>query len=126
MAKFMIAHLNNGAGLLKPETARLMHEYRLDVVPGLHRMALGFYEQNINGHRGLAHGGDTTLFHSDLTLFIDDGVGLFVSVNSSGGEGAPRALRERLFDEFGNRYFPGQPVTSKVDAETSKKPSRRC
>jgi len=121
MAKFMIAHLNNGAGLLKPETAKLMHEYRLDVVPGLHRMALGFYEQNINGHRGLAHGGDTSLFHSDLTLFIDDGVGLFVSVNSAGGEGAPRALRERLFDEFGNRYFPAQPGTPKVDAETSKK-----
>jgi CubicO group peptidase (beta-lactamase class C family) len=121
MGKFMIAHLNNGAGLLKPETAKLMHNYRYDVIPGLNRMALGFYEQGINGHRGLAHGGDTTLFHSDLTLFIDDNVGLFVSVNSSGGEGAPRALRERLFDEFGNRYFPGQPETGKVDAETAKK-----
>ena len=121
MGKFMIAHLNNGAGLLKPETARLMHNYRLDVMPGLHRMALGFYEQNINGHRGIAHGGDTSLFHSDLTLFIDDGVGLYVSVNSAGGEGAPRALRERLFDEFGNRYFPAKPVTKKVDPETSKK-----
>lgn len=121
MGKFMIAHLNNGAGLLKPETAKLMHNYRYEVIPGLNRMALGFYEQGINGHRGLAHGGDTTLFHSDLTLFIDDNVGLFVSVNSSGGEGAPRALRERLFDEFGNRYFPGQPETGKVDAETAKK-----
>ncbi|MCF2515906.1 beta-lactamase family protein [Sphingomonas sp. G124] len=121
MGKFMIAHLNNGAGILKPETAKLMHNYRLDEIPGLHRMALGFYEQNINGHRGIAHGGDTTLFHSDLSLFIDDGVGLFVSVNSAGGEGAPRALRERLFDEFGNRYFPGKPVTSAVDPETSKK-----
>ncbi len=29
MGKFMIAHLNNGAGLLKPETAKLMHDYRL-------------------------------------------------------------------------------------------------
>ena len=121
MGKFMIAHLNNGAGLLKPETAKLMHDYRYDVIPGLNRMALGFYEQGINGHRGIAHGGDTSLFHSDLTLFIDDGVGLFVSVNSAGGEGAPRALRERLFDEFGNRYFPGKPVTPRVDAETSKK-----
>ena len=121
MAKFMIAHLNNGAGLLKPETAKLMHDYRYDVIPGLNRMALGFYEQGINGHRGLAHGGDTSLFHSDLTIFPDDNIGLFVSVNSAGGEGAPRALRERLFDEFGNRYFAAQPVTSKVDAETAKK-----
>ena len=121
MGKFMIAHLNNGAGLLKPETAKLMHDYRLDVIPGLNRMALGFYEQGINGHRGIAHGGDTSLFHSDLTLFIDDNVGLFVSVNSAGGEGAPRALRERLFDEFGNRYFAAQPVTTKVDDATAKK-----
>ena len=121
MGKFMIAHLNNGAGLLKPETAKMMHDYRLDVIPGLHRMALGFYEQDINGHRAIAHGGDTSLFHSDLSLFIDDGVGLFVSVNSAGGQGAPRALRERLFDEFGNRYFPGKEVTSRVDPETSKK-----
>lgn len=121
MGKFMIAHLNKGAGLLKPETANLMHNYRYDVIPGLHRMALGFYEQNINGHRGIAHGGDTTLFHSDLTLFLDDNVGLYVSVNSSGSDGAPRALRERLFDEFGNRYFPAQPVTTRVDAETAKK-----
>src|SRR5436190_12297664 len=121
MGKFMIAHLNNGVGLLKPETAKLMHDYRLDVIPGLNRMALGFYEQGINGHRGIAHGGDTSLFHSDLTLFIDDNVGLFVSVNSAGGEGAPRALRERLFDEFGNRYFAAQPVTTKVDDATAKK-----
>ncbi len=121
MGKFMIAHLNGGAGLLKPETAKLMHNYRLDVMPGLHRMALGFYEQNINGHRGIAHGGDTSLFHSDLSLFIDDGVGLFVSVNSSGGEGAPRALREALFDEFGDRYFAAKPASGRVDAETSKK-----
>jgi CubicO group peptidase (beta-lactamase class C family) len=121
MGKFMIAHLNDGAGLLKPETARMMHDYRLDMIPGLHRMALGFYEQNINGHRVIAHGGDTSLFHSDLSLFIDDGIGLFVSVNSAGKEGAPRALREALFDQFGDRYFPGKPVTGKVDAETSKK-----
>jgi len=121
MGKFMIAHLNNGAGLLKPETAKLMHDYRYDVIPGLNRMALGFYEQGINGHRGIAHAGDTSLFHTDLTLFIDDGVGLFVSVNSAGSEGAPRALRERLFDEFGNRYFPGKAVTTKVDDATAKK-----
>lgn len=125
MAKFMIAHLNGGAGLMRPETARMMHEYRLDVIPGLHRMALGFYEQNINGHRGIAHAGDTGQFHSDLALLIDDGVGLYVSVNSSGKEGAPRALREALFDQFGNRYFPGQPVAGKVDDKTSKEHVRQ-
>ncbi len=43
MAKFMIAHLNEGGPLLQPRTARMMHETTLDQIPGLNRMALGFY-----------------------------------------------------------------------------------
>ena len=38
-------------------------------------MALGFYQHNINGRRVIAHGGDTVAFHSDLHLFLDEGVG---------------------------------------------------
>jgi CubicO group peptidase (beta-lactamase class C family) len=41
MAKFMIAHLNQGAGLMKPETALLMHDPTHVTVPGTDRMALG-------------------------------------------------------------------------------------
>ena len=58
-------------------------------------MALGFYETNINGQRVIAHGGDTVAFHSDLHLFLDDGVGIFVSFNSAGKEGAAQPLRTR-------------------------------
>ena len=47
-------------------------------------MLLGFYETNYNGHRVIGHGGDTQWFHSDLHLFLDDGVGLFISMNSPG------------------------------------------
>ena len=32
----------------------------------------------------IAHGGDTAYFHSDLNLFLDDGVGVFVSVQQPG------------------------------------------
>ncbi len=68
-AKFMIAHLNQGAGLMKPETARMMHDTPLTILPPLNRMELGFFETNINGRQVIAHLGDTQLFHTALHLF---------------------------------------------------------
>src|SRR5579859_7413646 len=60
---FMIAHLNrgayNGAQILRPETADLMHSALWRPGPGLNSMCLGFYEDSRNGHRAIAHGGDT-------------------------------------------------------------------
>jgi hypothetical protein len=47
-------------------------------------------------------------------LFIDNGVGLFVSVNSLGKEGAAHVVLEALFREFADRYFPGPTATGKV------------
>lgn len=120
MAKFMLAHLNQGQGLLRPETAKQMHETTLTIVPPLNRMALGFYEQNINGHRVIGHGGDTQWFHSYLWLFPDDNVGLYMSVNSAGKDGATGPLRDGLFTQFADRYFPAPLSTAKVDAETAK------
>lgn len=111
MARFMIAHLQDGrlgeAQILAPGTARLMHEAALTVLPHMNRMTLGFYEQNHNGHRTIGHGGDTQWFHSALHLFIDDGVGLYVSMNSAGKDGVTGSLRTQLFEQFADRYFPG-------------------
>jgi len=123
MARFMIAHLQNGAygvnRILKLETAQQMHTTALTMIPPLDRMLLGFYETNYNGHRIIAHGGDTQWFHSDLNLFIDNGVGLFVSVNSLGNEGAAGRIREALFREFCDRYFPGPTATGKVPPQVA-------
>ncbi|WOF42013.1 beta-lactamase family protein [Sphingopyxis indica] len=121
MGKFMIAHLNNGGVLLKPETARMMHNFHAPGVGPLNSMALGFYEQWVNGHRAIAHGGDTEWFHSYLWLFPDAGIGLFVSVNSAGKEGAAGAIRSALFHEFADRYLPGEGVPAKrVDEKTAR------
>ena len=108
ISHFMIAHLQdgrfNGAAILQPATARLMHTRQLGPHPALNGMALGFYEQSRNGHRVLSHGGDTVFFHSDLYLIPDVQVGLFMSYNSAGkGETDPRAA---LFEKFMDRYFP--------------------
>jgi len=108
LSHFMIAHLQdgrfNGAAILRPETARLMHSRQSGPHPALNGMALGFYEQNRNGHRIISHGGDTVYFHSDLYLIPDVQMGLFMSYNSAGkGEIDPRAA---LFENFMDRYFP--------------------
>ena len=126
MGRFMIAYLQQGrlgdAQILKPETVRLMHGQLTRQLPGLSGIGLGFYEQNVNGHRVLAHGGDTVLFHSDLLLFVDDGIGLFVSVNGNGANDQGKWLRDRLFEAFADRYLPDtRPATPReVDEATAK------
>jgi CubicO group peptidase (beta-lactamase class C family) len=128
MAKFMIAHLQQGAygenRILSAESADLMHTSALTLLPPLNRMVLGFYETNINGHRAISHGGDTMYFHSNLHLFLDDNVGLYISMNSTGREGAAGPLRSGLYREFADRYFPGPAVTGAVDEKTAAEHAR--
>lgn len=119
MARFMIAHLQDGGPLLKPETAKMMHETPDPHIPPLHSMRLGFYEADRNGRRVIAHGGDTQYFHSDLHLFLDQGIGIFVSMNSSGNNGASGRVRGVLYEAFTDRYFP-RPVESAEPLDTAK------
>ncbi|MDR6674117.1 serine hydrolase domain-containing protein [Xanthomonas sp. 1678] len=111
MGRFMIAHLQDGAygdaRILGADTARKMHSTAQASVGPLSRMMLGFYESTVNGHRAIAHGGDTMWFHSDLQLFLDDGIGIFVSMNSSGRDGATGHIRGALVRGFADRYLPG-------------------
>ena len=125
MGRFMIAHLQNGGSssnrILKEETAKEMHTTGFPIIPPLHTMLLGFYQTDINGHRVITHAGDTQWFHSELNLFLDDNVGIYVSLNSVGNEGAAAPIRSMLFRQFSDRYFPGPGPEGKVDAEMAKK-----
>jgi hypothetical protein len=111
MAKFMIAHLQDGEfhgeRILQTPTAEKMHTSATTMIAPLNRMLLGFYEQNYNGHRVISHGGDTQWMHSYLHLFLDDHVGLFMSFNSQGKEGSVAKVRQAVLDEFADRYFRG-------------------
>jgi CubicO group peptidase (beta-lactamase class C family) len=124
MAKFMIAHLNQGAGLMKPETALLMHDPSNVTVPGTDRMALGFYELQVNGLSAIAHGGDLNYFHSDTWIFPTKNVGLFVSMNSAGANNATEAIRIALFEQFADRYFPVANAAAPVELQTAKEHAR--
>jgi CubicO group peptidase (beta-lactamase class C family) len=127
MAKFMIAHLQDGrfgnAQILRPETARLMHSRQFSPDPNLLGMCISFFEESRNGHTIIGHGGDTRYFHSHLSLILDSGVGFFISVNSAGKGGFN--LRSVVWEKFLDRYFPGErpaPVSAAA-APASNDPS---
>src|SRR6185436_3867005 len=128
MAKFMIANLDGGKGLLSPEIAAMMHNSPLDKVdpasllPPLNRMELGYFETNVNGREVIGHLGDTEFFHTSLHLLMKEGVGVYFSFNSGGREGQVQTLRWSMFEDFADRYFPATtaaaaPIDEKTAAE---------
>ena len=123
MAHFMIAHLQNGEyhgnRILRAETAEMMHDSPLTMLPPLNRMELGFFETNINGREVIGHLGDTEYFHTSLHLFLKENVGFYVSFNSPGKAGAAGGLRGALFEDFSDRYFPADAKESLVDDKTA-------
>jgi CubicO group peptidase (beta-lactamase class C family) len=125
MARFMIAHLNHGAYdgavILKPETADLMHGNAFTPTPKLPAMGLGFYHEDRNGLTIVGHGGDSQVFHSDLHLILERNVGLYVSLNSQGRDASPvSGLRPFLLEHFVDRYFPAPaPPAAKPLATTN-------
>jgi CubicO group peptidase (beta-lactamase class C family) len=118
MAKFMIAHLNNGeyngARILADSTAVRMHSRTFTHDPRLNGFALGFYEKSSHGLRIIGHGGDTRWFHSDLALIPSENVGVFVSYNTaSGGE----LSFGPFLDQFLDHYYATTPSAAVAPAD---------
>jgi CubicO group peptidase (beta-lactamase class C family) len=128
LAKFMLAQLDGGsyggAQILTPATLREMHTPQGRPLPGMNGMDLGFYDENRNGLRIIGHGGDTGVFHSDLHLLLDKGVGFVVMLNSTGNAGAAEAVRVALFRSFLDRYFPYTPPRETTMADPGRDAAR--
>jgi CubicO group peptidase (beta-lactamase class C family) len=107
MAKFMIAHLEQGrcrsGRILNEETMRMMHSRMFTSDPRCSGMAGGFWEYRHNNLRLLEHGGDTLYFHTLLDLIPEKKVGIYLAF-SGGSAGNPRMAWIRAFLD---RYFPG-------------------
>lgn len=112
MAKFMIAHLQNGFyegfRILQNATAEQMHSQLFTMDPKVSGMACGFFELNINGQNMIWHAGDIDEFHTICLLLPEQNVGLFASYNSPGGGTARLALMQA----FLNHYYPVSPEAS--------------
>jgi hypothetical protein len=110
MARFMIAHLQDGhagdAEILRADTAKRMHSPSEQASPGFATMAHGFFRDLHNGRTVIGHGGDTIFFHNEFDLLPQEGVGIDFTFNSRGRESAVYLAREALFDGFMDRYFP--------------------
>jgi CubicO group peptidase (beta-lactamase class C family) len=112
MARFMLAHLQqgsvDGASILDPATTARMHSpsYQHKDLPGFGTMAHGFFHVRHNGRLLIGHGGDTIVYHTEMNLLPQEGVGIFFSYNSRGKDSAVYTARKELMDGFMDRYFP--------------------
>ncbi|CAG0927025.1 Protein flp [Thermoflexales bacterium] len=111
MARFMIAHLNDGyygeASILQPATAQLMHRQSFSHDPQANGMAHGFWEMDMNGQNIIGHAGSHFIFSSCLLLFPDQKLGVFIAVNSQGGMAFLGGQNYILFEQaFVDHFFP--------------------
>src|SRR5215204_3425632 len=95
MARFMIAHLQNGrysdaniaeARILNKSTTQQMHTTLYTPDPRLLGTAYGFFDFSDNGQRTIGHSGGSDPIYSLLLLLPDQNLGVFVVYNSEGGK----------------------------------------
>ncbi|OAA95096.1 serine hydrolase domain-containing protein [Clostridium coskatii] len=116
MAKFMIAQLNNGAyrdkRILQESTAIDMHSQHATFDKRLPGMAYGFNEKYVKGYRAIEHPGySPDNIYSGMTLFPDENLGVFISINQGMNN-----LPDEIVSEMVAKYFP------KKEEAKNKKP----
>ena len=86
MARYVSALLGGGAGelgsVLKPETLVLMFEPHYQPDPRIPGMGLGFFRDEVGGHRTIGHDGIWKGFLSDMVLAPDEGIGVLAFANT--------------------------------------------
>jgi len=112
MARFMIAHLQDGrysdeniagARILEESTVRQMHSTLYTPDPRLLGSAYGFADLSDNGQRTLGHEGYFPPMHSQLLLLPDQNLGVFVAYNSEGGGALTKqhvGFQRAFFDHY--------------------------
>ena len=108
MARYVAALLAGDAGahgsVLKPETLARMFEPHYQPDPRLPGMGLGFFRNEMGGHRTVEHDGIWHGFRSDMKLAPDNGIGVLAFANTGWFDprGAPvpvaNALLRHLLD----------------------------
>ena len=111
MARFMVANLAGGGGILSPRMTAEMQRQQATVHPRVPGFGLGWQLATTNGERVVEHGGDVAGFSSMLTLLPDRGVGIFVAGHREGSD-LRFAVRNAVLDRFFPDRRPREPVTS--------------
>jgi CubicO group peptidase (beta-lactamase class C family) len=106
MARFMIAHLEGGGGILSDSATRQMHRRHATMHPKIPGWALGFQENDLNGERIIEHGGDIAGFSSLLVLLPDRRTGFFIAHHREGSNlrfTVQQAVLDRFYPDRGPR-----------------------
>jgi CubicO group peptidase (beta-lactamase class C family) len=110
MVRFGEAMLNggelDGRRILEARTVEQMLARAFSHDERLMGMALGFYEEEMNGIRLVGHGGDTQWFHSYLCIDRAHDLTFFVSFGGTGGSPVRTAFTPAFYDEFFPRDEP--------------------
>jgi CubicO group peptidase (beta-lactamase class C family) len=115
MIRFGQAILNggelDGRRILEAATLERMLRRAFSHDDRLMGMALGFYEQEVNGVRIVGHGGDTQWFHSFLGIDKAHDLTFFVSFGGPGGSPVRTAFTPAFYNEFfpHDRHRPEPP-----------------
>lgn len=109
MAKYMIAHLNNGEyngnRILKEDMAIEMHSRHAGFDPVLPGTCYGFCEKSINGQRIIGHDGySPDGFSTELSLLTDHNIGIFVSINQGSNNSFPQEFTDKFIEHY-SAYF---------------------
>lgn len=104
MAKFMIAHLQDGrygeTRILQATTAQAMHRQQFTHDPRLPGVTYGFTEWSRHGQYLLWHGGSTGFFESMIMLLPEHNVGVFVAYNRKAPAQPGREFRQAFMDHY--------------------------
>jgi len=115
MANFMTAELDGGrygdASILSAAGMAQMHERSFAADPRLDGYAHGFMEKVVNGHRVLMHDGGEEGFRSAVMLVPGCGLGVFLSMNGTGGDDAAGEFTDGFFGRFAPPSAVSDPVS---------------
>lgn len=127
MSRFMLGYLGGGElegrRFLGAQTVATMQAPQRVVLESLVPMALGWMTSDVHGYRVVSHGGTSLFFYSWTYLLPEQGIGLFVSTNSAGRDGAGATLRAQVFERFVEAFLPPRPLPDDgdgVDAATAR------
>jgi CubicO group peptidase (beta-lactamase class C family) len=109
------------AGVLKAETALALREPLFANTPELGARLHGFFDLSATrGRRGFGHGGALVFQKSTMEIYPDEGVAIFMSVNTPNGQALLDKLPGLLLDFFYPKTNPSPPPAEEAKAEGAK------
>jgi len=109
------------AGVLKAATALALREPLFANTPELGARLHGFFDLSATrGRRGFGHGGALVFQKSTMEIYPDEGVAIFISVNTPNGGALLDKLPGLLLDLFYPKTNPPPPPAEDAKAEGAK------